>query len=238
MATPDLGTVTKSLLPSFSANVIMYVLISILAMALIGWGFWALIRNSKYNLTFVIYKDIAGKPQVTDRVKGMEVSVGNSGERAFFIKKYNKWLPMGNLQMGSRIFYYYIDKSGRWHNWDISHIDVGKRDAELNMQLNMDYARDGINKRLEDRKTKASWWNEHGWQLVQGTMLIILVVFVWLAFKDALSNSSQSQANLQKIEELQIQVTDKYTNLLVAMDNVCAGNNAVVQQLLKDGGGT
>ena len=227
----QVGNIGKSLIPQFSANVILYVLAFIVIMGLIGWAFFIMFKRMKYNLSFVIFRDVGGRPKVIDRCKGMQITLGKTGEKVFFIKKYNKYLPLGNLEMGIRTYWYYIDKAGHWHNIDVGFIDVKKREPQLNMQLQMDYARDGINKRLEDRHNKEGFWAKWGMVLVSITVIAVLLVFMWLIFRDALANNNTAQANLQKSQEIQKELTEKYTNLLLALDSVC-GHNVDVSRII------
>lgn len=228
----DVAGTASSLLPKFSANVVLYIIITFLVVLALGFGFYFLFKRAKYNLTFIIYKDVDGKPKVIDRVKGMQLAHGRSGEKVFFVKKYKKYLPLGNLEMGARTYYYYIDKAGHWHNFDIAYIDVGKREPQLNMQLQMDYARDGINKRLEERHEKPGFWEKWGMVIVSITVIVVCLVFLWLIIRDSLANNSTAQANMQLSQKIQVDLNTKYTNLLTAMDNVCSGHNINVAQYL------
>ena len=220
-------------MPSFSGNVVLYIVISVVVLGFIGLAFYWLFSRSRYNLTFVIWRDVYGIPTITDRVKGMRLKPNpKSLTEVFFVKKFNKYVPIGNIQTAKNTFWYYIDSAGHWHNVGVNFIDVGKREVQLNMQLQMDYAKDGINKGLEERHSKPNWWDKWGMVTVSIVVIAVLLVFVWLAFRDALQNNQTSQANAQAIAKIQDDLTTKYTNLLVAMENVCQGNRNYVTQYL------
>lgn len=235
MATPnptDIGAVAGSLLPNFSANIMLYFIIGIVVFGMIGAAFYLLLRKAKFDLLFTIFKDVNGKPCVVDRLKGMEMVLGKTGERVLFVKKYNKYLPLGNIQAGVKNYWYYIDKAGHWHNFALGAIDVKKRDPQLDMQLQMDYAKDGINKRLEDRHDNPGFWAKWGAIMVSVVVLAVLLVFLWLIIRDSLANNSTSQQNMKDAQKLQLEINKEWVALMTAMDNVCSNNPQAAKNYL------
>ena len=156
-------------------NWIIYLLIGLLIAGLLAVTAYLIIDSKKYNKIIVLFKRVNGKPQKYFVDKGMFERIGQAGDYWLRTKRMKKILARPKIETAKNEFWYWEREDGEWINFTIEDIDeVQKKAKAYFVDEDMRLQRVGIQKNLEQRYNKQSFWEKYG-TLIGGLIFVIIV---------------------------------------------------------------
>jgi len=156
-------------------NWIVIIGIAVFIAALLGLGIFALIMFLKYNKIIRLFKKIGSSIQLVGSDKGMFERISVAGDYWLRTRKFKKVLARPKLQMTKNEYWYYEREDGEWMNFVIDDIDELLKEASVKyIDEDMRLQRLGIQKNLEKRYAKTSFWDKYG-NAIMGIGFVLLV---------------------------------------------------------------
>jgi uncharacterized membrane protein len=180
--------VSKILPSSMSGAGIMriglWVLGSILVSAIIIAGIIFLFIILKYNKKAVIFQKVGNKIVPTKNSKACFERVGRAGDRMFFIKSLKRYTKDASIQMGQNTYWFFEREDGELINFGLQDLDeLMKKAGAFYVDFDMRMHRLGIEKNLEQRHIKKSFWDKYGAMMMNilafMVIVVCLVIFFW-----------------------------------------------------------
>jgi len=156
-------------------NWIVIIGIAVFIAALLGLGIFALIMFLKYNKIIRLFKKIGSSIQLVGSDKGMFERISVAGDYWLRTRKFKKVLARPKLQITKNEYWYYEREDGEWMNFVIDDIDELLKEASVKyIDEDMRLQRLGIQKNLEKRYAKTSFWDKYG-NAIMGIGFVLLV---------------------------------------------------------------
>lgn len=140
--------------------------------------YWIKIRVSRL---------IGNVPTEVAEYSAKQVAFGRAGDMLWRVApagivkiKLIKWLPVGKLQSGQRLFKYFIRNDGEWINYIDDNIDeVSKKMGVRFVQEDMRLQRLATDRLLEERLMEKNFWEK--WKETIMLIIVFLVIAVSMA---------------------------------------------------------
>jgi len=222
------GVIPEGVLPSFTlggvVSFIAWLVVFIIIIGLMtGFLIW-FILNRKYNMKIIIYEKIGSSFVPTRTDKGTLVRLSTAGDTITYLKKEKKYLANPTIQMGNRVYWFFIREDGEWINFGLDDLDgLSKKVGAKFLDKEMRAWRTAIQKGLKDRYDAPSFMQKYGAYVIAFSFLGLLIVGTWLLWDKWLELATTTNSGV----ELSGQVTEKIGNLLTAMDNLCSGGSGI-----------
>jgi len=157
------------------ASVFIWIFVSIFFVGIIcGIVIFIYLRKS-YNQKVWIFSLIGNVPSFKSQDTGKFFRVGFAGDKLFKLRKLKKVLPPPTIQMGIRLWWYWEREDGELINFSLKDLDKEfKKVGAYYVDTDMRMQRLGIQKNLEQRFKKESWFSKYG-STIAGVIFVILV---------------------------------------------------------------
>lgn len=174
----------KGMLPSFSGmgSTIMYIGIGGLIAGLIGIAAFLYFQNKRFNKKIILYKTINGVEIEAGNYQGMFQKVGFAGDYWLFIRGIGKIVPRPKIEHRKDTYLYYEREDGEWINVGLK---FNKEQAKMDMfyiDEDMRLSRVAIQKNLQQRLQKETFWQQYGTMLMTAGFLIIIGILSMILF--------------------------------------------------------
>jgi len=159
----------------------------------------------KYNKKVVIFRKVGSQivPAVTDR--GWFQRIGKAGDYWCKLKKSKKILPRPRIQIAKNEYWFYEREDGEWINFTLGDFDEqAKRMGAHMVDEDMRLHRIAIEKNLEQRYNKMSFFDKYGAVMFNiGAMIIVMVMLIILFEKmqESWTLASQMAAAVRDMAE-------------------------------------
>lgn len=196
----DINSMVSGMLPSGSTLMsILYIIGGgiLLAILVCGIVWWAMDRK-KYNKLIKLHRKINGKVTFVANYRACFEKLGLAGDMWCRVKGI-KIISRPKIEYGQNVFLMFEREDGEWINFGIEDIDSKMKKANVfYLDEDMRLHRIGIQKNLQDRLQKASFWEKYGaWIGLAVFMLLITICLIVLFNKltevaTALSSTANS----------------------------------------------
>lgn len=173
-------------------SVMKWILFSILIAVLIAGGIGWWYYNRKYKHLIVVWGKIGNEVKIKWQSKAREFPIGQVGDMLFFLRQKKRLIPCPTLQVAPNIWYYWEREDGELINITLEDLDEKQRrmgikfiDSDMRMQ------RLGIEKNLQFRLQKGTFWEKYG-QMIVNIVFYVLVTMMIIIIFTQLTKVSQS----------------------------------------------
>jgi len=214
MADELIAQTLSGMLPEISGSGIMAVVIWVcVALLLAGagiWGYWAWYSNKKFNKTIRAFQKVGSDVALIITCKGMFQRVGNAGDFWLVLKGgLKKTLPRPRKQMAPNEFWYFIRDDGEWVNFSLKDFDAEMRKAGAYfVDEDMRLQRLGIQKNLQERFQKISFWDKYGGMIMNLMYMVVTVVLLVVLFKEMKDNWIAGMEMASAVRDMAVEVAN------------------------------
>lgn len=180
----------------------------LVAGAVIGLIVW-LSNTLKYNKKLKLFRKVGNEivPVLDD--KGWFARVGTAGDYWCKVKKMKKTLPRPRKQMAKNEYWFYERNDGEWINFSLKDFDEDMQKAGAYfVDEDMRLQRLGIQKNLENRFQKVTFWQKYGGMIMNVVFLVIVVVMLVVLFKEMKDNWVVGREMAQAVRDMAEQVAN------------------------------
>jgi len=161
---------------------LVFILIGVLVAILLGVGAFFFINYMKWRVRVVLHRKINGKIQQVGTFKGMIQRVGKAGDTWLVVKNIKK-LPRPKLWQGKFVVWYFEREDGEWINFELGDIDTQMKQVDASyVEEDMRLQRLGIQKNLEERLVKQSFWDQYGTTIMWVVFVMIVTICLVMLF--------------------------------------------------------
>lgn len=192
-----------------ASTYLLYFGIGILLASALGWGYWLWWSGKKFNITIILHKKIQGKVRKVGTYKAQLQRVGQAGDFWLFVRGVGKRLPRPKIWAGKNEVWYYEREDGEWINFEMGDIDEQMKQAgAYYVDEDMRLQRLGIQKNLDDRLKKLTFWQQYGTTIMMIIFVVIITICLVLLFKDLKSYPSAMADASKAIRDMALAVKD------------------------------
>lgn len=207
MAVGDVLSDAGVSLPSFNMSgiggTLTYVGVAFLFALVLLIGLYFLFQILKYNQKIVLWRKVNGVIVPAAYDKGMYQRVGTGGDYWLSTKRFKKVLPKPKIYAGKNLIWYYEREDGEWINFCIGDIDEQmKKAGAYYVDEDMRLQRLGIQKNLDARLVKESFWAKHGATIMMVLFVVVVTVCLVMMFKEMRGSWSAIQSAAESVEHL------------------------------------
>jgi len=193
-------------------TIFLWILISVFVVGIICGVVIYIYYRKAYNQKVWIFGLVGNIPSFKYDDKGKFFRIGIAGDRLFKLKKTKRTIPPPTIQMGAKLWWYYEREDGELINFSLKDLDeVFKKAGAYYVDTDMRMQRLGIQKNLEKRFSKESWFAKYG-STIAGVIFVIMVtvalVVLFAQLKDVAS-AMTSMAN--SVNQMASNVEQFYT---------------------------
>lgn len=168
-----------------ASQYLIYFLVGILLAGGGGWGYWLWYSAKQFNITIILHKKIQGKVRKVATYKGQLQRVGQAGDFWLFVKGVKKRVPRPKIWASKNEAWYFEREDGEWINFEMGDIDEQMKQAgAYYVDEDMRLQRLGIQKNLNDRLTKESFWSKYGTTIMMVIFCVIVTICLVMLFKE------------------------------------------------------
>jgi len=185
MADLQVTSMIGSMLPSkatITSFAFIFLIVILFCVVITLFFFW-LLNYIKFNQKAVLFKRIGNQiiPAFTD--KALIERVGLGGDYWFRTKRSKKILPRPKIQMAKNTFWFFERNDGEWINFSLGDIDEQMKTAKaFYVDEDMRLQRLGIQKNLDLRFKKITFWEKYGGMIVTVIYLLIITICLVMLF--------------------------------------------------------
>jgi len=206
-------------------GVLTYVILFILFLIVVGISVWVIILKLKYNKKIVIFEKINGQFEASKKDRGMIMRHGEAGDTILFIKKLKKFQPTPTLQTGRNTFWFFMREDGELINFTPGDFDAQSRELGAHfLDKEMRYARVSLQNSLKERHEKVGFWSQYGVLVVNISVIVIIMVFLWLIVDKLIDLASTANGAIEASKE----VTEATKDVIVALNNLQTGGSGYI----------
>lgn len=185
-----IGSVTGAISRGTIVNALGWLLLGLIVIGAIGWGFWWWMDRKKYNKKVVAEGIIHGHFYPTYRDLAKSVKLGKGGFEVLYLKKLKTWKLAHGARTGLNEYTFYILPDGYWFpgqkSADLKFIDDNKGLVQVvttNPSMRSQYT--SLEKQIDDlHAQKKGFWDKYGSWILSIAFVLIMGVFVWLSFRE------------------------------------------------------
>jgi len=207
MAVGDVLSEAGIELPSISKSAIaQWAIIAGIAVVVaigLGIGIYWFMNYLKYNKKVMIFRKVGTMIMPIASDKACFERVGAGGDYWCRTKKTKKILPRPKIQMGKNEFWFYEREDGEWINFSLSDFDEKMKSAgAYYVDEDMRLQRLGIQKNLQERFNKISFWDKYGGMIMSIIFILIITVCLVILFSKMEGNWEQATKTAEAIEHM------------------------------------
>lgn len=204
---------------------ILYFLIFLFVASVGGFLGYYFIQKKKYKHKITIFEKVSGRFEPTKKDVAMEVSVGKGGDKAFHLRKGKKWIPRPSIQTGRNTYWFMLREDGELVNVGVEDIDETLKKAKVHyIDVEMRYARAGLQKNLKDRYDRPSFLQQYG-TLISGMIIVLITgILMFLLFDKFLDLTAQLSSLMSTAQK----VAEENQRLLAGIDTIRSGGTGFI----------
>ena len=211
-------------MPDFSGlgSGLLNILLIIIVIAGVSFGLWYYLESRKYKYKIEIYEKQGGTRYTKTMVDWAKIQkIGDSGEEVLVLRRLKKILPANGQKMGSNLYCFAIGQDGYWYNFTLGDLDAkqGLLDIEP-IDRDMRYMHVAIRRNMDKRFNKGNFMDKYGAIMINGIFLLIMLAGLWFLI-DKLADMVNVMLATQQGT---LAVTDKLSQILGSLDNVCSNS--------------
>jgi len=207
---PDFGG-TAGVTSNITLGIYLFILVII--MGIISYFVYMV---AIYNRKIVVFEKIGGRIEPVSKDKARIIRISDSGDTVFYCLKSRKYLPNPTIQMGRRVFWYYVREDGEWINIGLENIDKEMRRAKVHyVDRDMRYSRVALQKNIQKRYNKESWLVRNSQTIIAFSFLALLIFGSWLImdkygdFTNSFGTASEQMAEVAESLKDYVGMMDK-----------------------------
>lgn len=207
----EIGDFVKDVMPDISlkgaGDITLIFVGGIIIAGLLGWLFYYYLQQKRFNLKLVLFKNVGGTSLPVDKDKGMFQRIGMGGDYWLIAKKFKKILPRPRIQMAKNEYWFFERSDGEWINFSLKDLDKQMKKAEAYyVDEDMRLQRLGIQKNLQDRFQKVSWWQQYGGLVMNLAFLAVITVLLVFLFREMKDNWAVGRDMAEAVRDMAEQV--------------------------------
>jgi len=184
----------------------------ILVAGVVIWGVIIVMNRLKYNKKLKLFRKVGNEivPVLDD--KGWFARVGTAGDQWCKVQKFKKTLPRPRKQMAKDEYWFYEREDGEWVNFSLKDFDEDmKKAGAYFVDEDMRLQRLGIQKNLENRFQKVTFWQKYGGMIMNILFMVIVTVCLVILFKEMKDNWAVGREMASAVRDMAVQVQNLYT---------------------------
>lgn len=168
-------------------TVMIVIAIALVIAVFISIAVWVWLDKKKYNKKIILHRIVSGKLQKIGVFRATFEKVGVSGDVWCRVKSglftIIKTVTRPKLEYEKNVYLFFERQDGEWINFSIENIDEKMKKANVfYLDEDMRLHRIGIQKNLERRLEKKTFWQEWGGTIMNLVFLLILTVCLIVLF--------------------------------------------------------
>ena len=168
-----------------------------------------------------MFEEIAGQAVPVGIDTAKEIILPNTSIRAIYLRKRKVYLPRPSIQTGKGHYWYFIRKDGEWNNVGLQNLNKELDKLKIHYDhTDMRMANASLKKLVEKNYKKLNWLKEYAPYIAIGILILILGISAFLV----LNQANKNLAGMNTVAEKNAEITGALENILVSMDNICAGS--------------
>lgn len=198
-------------IPSFSgiSTYFIYFLVALLFAGILGLAFFLIWNHYKYNIKIKLYKRVGGRIKPTGDDVGMLQRIGSAGDYWLVTKKFKKKLPRPRIWIEKNLCWYYEREDGEWINFELGDIDDQMKQAgAYYVDEDMRLQRLGIQKNLEERHKKLTFWQQYGTTIMMVIFVVIVTICLVVLFKELKALPQAMTSSAEAVRDMSLAVKD------------------------------
>lgn len=193
-----------------------WVIIIVLGMMIIAgisigviWWFMNFLR---YNKKIKWFNKVGNEIVPVADYKAWFQRIGTAGDTWANVKKLKRLLPKPRKQMGKNEYWFYEREDGEAINFSLQNFDADmKKAGAYFVDEDMRLQRLGIQKNLENRFQKVTFWQKYGGMIMNLAFLMIVTVCLVVLFKEMKDNWSIGAQMAQAVRDMALEVKNMRT---------------------------
>jgi len=168
----------------------------------VGIGYYIImVLRFKYKIR--VFSKVGNKIQQIIYDKAMFERIGSAGDYWCITKKGKKRLPIPSIQMDKNEFWFFQRADGEWINIGLEDLNEKAEDLKIqSVDQDMRLQRLAINKLLETRYDKQSFWEKYG-VMILNTLFVIVVLIAFIVIAQKMVEAhAQMQSTASAISEM------------------------------------
>lgn len=163
---------------------IIVFIVVIIVMGMLGYLIYLNLQKRKFNKKVVLFRKVGGKIiKVGEDLAAFE-RIGVGGDFWCKVRKLKKIVPRPRIQMDNNTFWFYEREDGEWINIGLEDIDLRMKEfSAYFVDEDMRLQRLGIQKNLQQRLQKLTFFEKYGAMLIFGFFVLIVTVCLILLFQ-------------------------------------------------------
>lgn len=190
-------------------TVMIVIVIALIIATLLSIAIWVYLDKKKYNKVIILHRIIQGKLKKVGTFRATFEKIGVTGDVWCRVKgglfKTIKIVTRPKLEYEKNVYLFFERQDGEWVNFEIENIDeVMKKAGVFYLDEDMRLHRIGIQKNLERRLEKKTFWQEWGGTIMNLVFMLILTVCLIILFNKLTLVSDGLVKAAQAVKELSI----------------------------------
>lgn len=180
-----LSVAASSMMPKLSGvgTVLKWAGLGVLVGAVFVVGFYFVMLHLRYNKKIVLFRNINNSVTPCNRFTGCFERISLTGDYWCKVKQVKKIIPRPKIAMGKNTYWFFEREDGEWINFGLKNIDEEMKKAGVYyLDEDMRLQRIGIQKNLELRYKKSSFWDKYGQTVMWVLFMIICTVCLVILF--------------------------------------------------------
>jgi len=211
----DVGSIT---------GIITWGLFLLILGVIAGFIIYYILVISRYNKKVLVLGKVGNRVEIIGEDKGMEMKLGRTGDTIFHLRKYKKYLPRPKIQVGRKLYWYFIREDGEWINIGIGNIDEQMRQAGVEyVDEDMRYARDSLLKFMKESYDKPSFLEKYGGLIAYSGLILVTAVGFWFIIDKMMDIVTQFGQQIELANDLSVTQNE----ILKSLDNICSGGSGL-----------
>lgn len=187
------------------------VIIIILGMVLVAgaviWVIFIVTNNLRYNKRFKWFRKVGNEIIPVAEYKAWFQRVGTAGDTWANVKVLKRLLPKPRKQMAKNEYWFYEREDGEAINFSLKDFDQEmKKAGAYFVDEDMRLQRLGIQKNLENRFQKVTFWQKYGGMIMNLLFLVIVTIMLVILFKEMKDNWAVGREMAQSVRNMAEQV--------------------------------
>lgn len=192
-----LGT-ASSFMPKLGGvgNILKWAGLGVLVGGVLVAGVYFLILYLRYNKKIVLFRKIRNTVIPSNHYTACFQRISLTGDYWCKVKQANKIIPRPKIAMGKDTYWFFEREDGEWINFCLKDIDEVMKDAGVYyLDEDMRLQRIGIQKHLELRYKKTSFWDKYG-QTIMWLLFVVIVTVCLIILFDRLNGTTDAISGL------------------------------------------
>ncbi len=184
-------------------TMLIWFFLAFFVVAIVGIGVYFVLMRKTYRHKITVRGLVGNQPMIRWRDRAKEVRIGRAGDTLFYLKKKKRFLPPPIIQDGVNEWLYWEREDGELINVGIENVDEKQRKLGIKfIDTDMRMQRLGIEKLLQARLQKQTFWEKHGTMVVSAifyvllTILLVVIFTQWIKSTQVMGAVTNRQADL------------------------------------------